>query len=148
VLAKKSKYSVINKAALYSVRVGLLYMFAAIPIIMGLIPEIYYKIIMLITNMMLVRLYWNLSDSGWFSVPIYLVVFGLIWAVLYLIAANPNISNFSLVYNRFWDLIFFFIIGCSIYRIRYLKKRAIRDAELIAKHTQRIPSRSPQNLAS
>ena len=118
-----------------------------IPDMLGLLPPIAYKYWALLCSLVTARILWNLSDSGWFSVPIFFIQLCLIWALLYWIVASPNLLEFALIYNRFYDLIFFFIIGTSIYRIRALKKRAIEQERIIKAHTIPNPI-NPANLGT
>jgi len=96
----------------------------------GFLPHFSYKIALFIPAILAARGYWDISDDGIFSVPLYFLQIGLIWALYYLLTVDPPLTTFSLIYNRFADLAFFFIIGCSIYRIRALKRKAYQDEML------------------
>ncbi len=128
-LSSKSRYSVIKKAGRMIAFVGLLLYFAGF-----LLPILTYKLFLFAAGMFMARFYWRLSDGGWFSVPLYFLQISLLWALYYFITVNPDPGIFAVIFNRFADLAPFFVIGCSVYRIRALKKRenmTRRERELL-----------------
>ncbi len=98
----------------------------------------------------LASVYWGLTDSGWFSAPLFFLQIGLLWALFYFITVNPDIITFALIYNRFADLAYFFIIGSSIYRIRAINRLKLKkqlenmvEADLNEFHEELSPKKFP-----
>jgi len=122
-LARTSKYKVIWKAAVaFCLHFLLIRVWVYAQIHTGF-PDITYKGYLIVLGGVFAVYYWRLADNGWVSVPIYFTQIGLIWALYYLLTKNPSAFWFFLVYNRFADLCAFYLIGCSLYRIRALRKR-------------------------
>jgi len=122
-VARKSKYDIIWKAALaFCLHALLIRLTAFGPNHFG-VPYLAYKIFLVVLGGAFAAYYWRLADNGWVSVPIYFVQIGLIWALYFLLTKDPSLFWFFLIYNRFADLCAFFLIGCSLYRIRALRKR-------------------------
>lgn len=115
--AYRSNYSIIIKAAQ---AVFFLYIFNLI--FFHALSLFHFKFYLFFANCIMAKIYWDLSDDGWFSVPLYFLEIGLIWALYYFLTVAPDPLIFAFIYNRFADLANFFIIGCSIYRIRALKR--------------------------
>ena len=118
--AKKSGFPLIWQGAIIAVTTGgtsLLAYFAYKHT--GFLPYFTYKIFLFLPAIAAAYGYWNISDDGVFSVPLYFLQIGLIWALYYLLTVDPPYTWFVIAYNRFADLAYFFIIGFAIYRIRY-----------------------------
>lgn len=118
--AYKSNYSAIIKAT------QILFCVFLLNIIVEALPIklFHFKLYLFLANCFLAKAYWDLSDNGWFSVPIYFLEIGLIWSLYYFMTVAPEPLIFFLIYNRFADLANFFIIGCSIYCLRVRRREA------------------------
>ncbi|MEO0613894.1 MAG: hypothetical protein AAFY83_11335 [Pseudomonadota bacterium] len=119
--AYRSQYSVIIKAT------QILFCIFLLNVLVYELPLklFHFKLYLFAANCFLAKSYWNLSDNGWFSVPLYFLEIGLIWSLYYFMTVAPEPWIFLLIYNRFADLANLFIIGCSIYCMRVQQREAM-----------------------